>query len=551
LLEERRIVDDPLPQHLQSTSTEKQVAERENEQYKEINRLKLKAYVDADTQFKLQMNKVCGLMFSQCSQTLQHKIETSADFGTKIKNDPIALMRIIERYSVSVVSTRHPYDLGVDSWINLVQTKQRDDETILEYMQRFLSANDMYIALAGGPYCAETLVFDHPDFDKADMGKVEYCRADVAERLLTMLYIKNADVNRFGSSQQTLKNDQYPRTVLAAQETLEDRKWDISNYDQQPKYSQEVSKSARDDVANQITTVDEIPELTFQQLELHCWCCGQTGHGIISCHSKEKIPKGQWTSNKVKAGQQMQPMSDENRSRSVAQSTVPSTTQMYDFTCMHQVCLQQTCVPELDKWLLIDSASSVDLFCNKSYVIDIHACCQTLTVASSGGMFSTNLKATVPGYGLVWFSEKAISNIFSLAGMMDIFQVVMDSAVAQAITVKTLAKDINFVRLSNNLYVYKPSVRAMTAPHEVGSSYIPQPKETSQIRLCNSIVDTRKYYSEWQLKRADAARNLMHTLAYPTVKDIKTVLKMNAIKNCPITEQDVDLAVKIYGQYET
>jgi hypothetical protein len=42
-LEERRIVGEPLPQHQQSTSTDKQVAERENEQSKEINRLKLKA----------------------------------------------------------------------------------------------------------------------------------------------------------------------------------------------------------------------------------------------------------------------------------------------------------------------------------------------------------------------------------------------------------------------------------------------------------------------------------------------------------------------------
>jgi hypothetical protein len=100
---------------------------------------------------------------------------------------------------------------------------------------------------------------------------------------------------------------------------------------------------------------------------------------------------------------------------------------MHGFTCMHPMCLQQTCVPELDKWLLIDSASSVDLFCNKSYVVDIHVCGQTLNLAWTGGMFSTNLKATVPGYGLVWFSEKAISNVFSLAGMMDKFQVVMDS----------------------------------------------------------------------------------------------------------------------------
>jgi hypothetical protein len=155
-----------------------------------------------------------------------------------MKNDPIALLRIIERYSVSVVSTLQPYDLVVDSWSNLVQTKQRDDKTVLEYTQRFLSANDTHIALAGEPYCAETLVFDHPDFDKADMAKVQYCRADVTEHLLTMLDIKNADVNRLGKvdeelqSQQSLKIDQYPRTVLAAQEILEDRKWDKSYYDQ-------------------------------------------------------------------------------------------------------------------------------------------------------------------------------------------------------------------------------------------------------------------------------------------------------------------------------
>jgi hypothetical protein len=110
------------------------------------------------------------------------------------------------------------------------------------------------------------LVFDHPEFDKADMVKVEYCRVDVAERLLTMLYIENADVNRFGSfgeerqSQQSLKNDHYPRSVLAAQEILEDREWDKSYYDQQQKCRQDVSKAARDDVANQITTVDDIPE---------------------------------------------------------------------------------------------------------------------------------------------------------------------------------------------------------------------------------------------------------------------------------------------------
>jgi hypothetical protein len=43
------------------------------------------------------------------------------------------------------------------------------------------------------------LVRAHPDFDKSDQAKVEHCHADVAERLLAMLCIKNADMTRFGS----------------------------------------------------------------------------------------------------------------------------------------------------------------------------------------------------------------------------------------------------------------------------------------------------------------------------------------------------------------
>jgi hypothetical protein len=39
----------------------------------------------------------------------------------------------------------------------------------------------------------------------------------------------------------------------------------------------------------------------------------------------------------------------------------------------------------------------------------------------------------------------------------------------------------------------------------------------------------------------------MHKLAYPTVWEMKAVLKMNVIKEYPVTEHDIDLAVKIYG----
>jgi len=40
---------------------------------------------------------------------------------------------------------------------------------------------------------------------------------------------------------------------------------------------------------------------------------------------------------------------------------------------------------------------------------------------------------------------------------------------------------------------------------------------------------------------------LLHATGCPSVADLKTILKMNGIANCPITLDDVDIAEKIHG----
>jgi hypothetical protein len=150
-LEERRLIQEPLPEMQQSISKDQDVLDRENEQYRELNRIEFKAYVEDKRAYKKQLERVYGLLLSQCSQTLQHKIETSSEFATKITDDPVALLGLIERLSVSAASTRHPYDLVVDSWINLVKTKQQEEETVLEYTHKFMPAKEMCEALEGGP----------------------------------------------------------------------------------------------------------------------------------------------------------------------------------------------------------------------------------------------------------------------------------------------------------------------------------------------------------------------------------------------------------------
>jgi hypothetical protein len=160
-LERRQVVQAQVPRLKRSQSTDAAIESLENDEFKIQYDQQLKMYYNDEAKFKLQMEKAYGLLLSQCSLNLQHKIKTMA-FEGKLKENPIELLAAIGRHSVNAVPSRNPYDVVVDSWINLVKTRQRNNETVLDYTQRFLSAKDMYEALAGGQQYAETLVLNHP-----------------------------------------------------------------------------------------------------------------------------------------------------------------------------------------------------------------------------------------------------------------------------------------------------------------------------------------------------------------------------------------------------
>ena len=187
---------------------------------------------------------------------------------------------------------------------------------------------------------------------------------------------------------------------------------------------------------------------------------------------------------------------------------------------------------KMKDWVLLDSQSTVDLFCNPALVQDITKGDEKLILATNAGNLLTNTTAIVPGYGKVWYKEEAMTNVFSLANMEKRYRITYDSKKESAFIVHTENGPLKFTKGPENLYYYKPK-------------HLTQQTNTSMVM---TVDENKSFFTDREVERAKKARTLLHTLGCPTIQDLKAIIRMNTIANCPVTIPDVDLAEKIFGK---
>ncbi len=530
-----------------STNTDDATRQVEQDGFDILYKVNLQEHIKRVQQLEENKTKAYSLIYSNyCNRVMQLRVEEHKDFESKIKNDPIELLKAIRILMHDPARAKYPFASMTEALMRVLSyTKQQENENLIDYVTRIKSARNVLKSHVGSEIL-DTFIEHTEEYQKeTDTTKKTEMKAEAFDKWMAFLLMKNSDQKKYGTlitglaSQFSMGNDQYPKTMTAATDILSNHKHDNSDAKKKNNNNKPTVKDQGKDEKNE----EGATETSFAQGKIVCYCCGKSDHKSPDCPDKDKIPKDQWFMNKAGTAYQnyIGKMSD-NEEEDKKPSAKVSWSGMHVMASLANndySLAQDDAIDEMKDYIILDNGSSVDLFANKNLVENIHTSKNKLILATNAGTKANDKKAHVPDYGDVWFDEDAIANIFSFKNMKAKHRITYDSDKEDAFLVHTDNGIIKFEATEQGLYRYKVSQDYLDT---LGKSEM---KGTSNVM--DTVEENKLHFTAREFEQAKLARKLYHNVGTPTVKNFKALLRGNVIANCPVTVQDVSNAEKIFG----
>ena len=187
-------------------------------------------------------------------------------------------------------------------------------------------------------------------------------------------------------------------------------------------------------------------------------------------------------------------------------------------------------------WVLLDNESTCNIFNNAALLCNIRPCKpgDELHIKSNGGgSLVANMIGDLLGFGPVHYHPSSVANILSFSEVAKVRRISIDTDVENAFTVHgPKGTQTKFVRSERGLYYH--DTRKPKAP-------------VTDYSLVNTVANNKSNFTRKQLMRAETARHLYVLVGRPSHRDFITFIRNNTLRNCPVTTDDANRALYIYG----
>jgi hypothetical protein len=261
---------------------------------------RLTRHLDREDALREGLDKAYNLIFTNyCTMVMQARIEQHPDYETKLKNNPIATLEAIKTLMHNSVRAQYPMVTMSGALDRLMNVRQQENESLLDYVKRFKQLRDVVASQMGTKFLDE-FVEHQTLYPAAASAMKKTMKAEAYSQWTAYLLLRGSDQRKYGSlltgftSQFSLGNNQYPKTIMTACDALSNHKIDERFYNNMMKRKNnerqptERSSSENDDQSQ--------ANKSFAQPKsaMICYCCGKEGHPSTQCEQRSVIPREEW-----------------------------------------------------------------------------------------------------------------------------------------------------------------------------------------------------------------------------------------------------------------
>jgi hypothetical protein len=171
--------------------------DQENKKFEMIFNKALDKYNRRKEQYAQNLSNIYALLWSQCSAALQEKIKGRQDY-LKIRDNPVSLLKTIREHAMDYTTTKRDYTVVMNALRAFLNCKQKDDELLTEFCNRFSTQREILNSHVGGGFNL-TKIATSIAKDPNDSKQMEEAIKKTDEAFVAHVFLHNADQDKYGS----------------------------------------------------------------------------------------------------------------------------------------------------------------------------------------------------------------------------------------------------------------------------------------------------------------------------------------------------------------